>query len=65
MAECTVEMIPKPMAKRALNLLKSFDFTIVEDASVGCAVFYAWVSVCSQVPHLFHLGFFGGSLPVL
>lgn len=43
-SECSVESIPLPTAQRALELLKSFDFDSVEEASHGCAVFYAWVS---------------------
>ena len=48
-AECTAESIPLPVAKRALALLEQFDFVTIQETSLGCATFHAWVSMDSVV----------------
>ena len=43
-AECSAENIPLPVAERALVLLQQFDAITIQDTSLGCATFHAWVS---------------------
>lgn len=42
-AECSAEKIPLDVAERALTMLKQFDFITIQDTSLGCATFHAWV----------------------
>ncbi len=45
-SECNVSSIPRAVAQRVITILSRYEFTNVQDTSLGCAVFYSWVSWC-------------------
>ncbi len=54
-SEFSVETVPRSTAQRALHMLKNFDLDSVEEASLGCAVFYTWV----RLSNIIHCRFVG------
>ena len=42
-AECSAENVPLPIAEKALIMLQQFDAITIQDTSLGCATFHAWV----------------------
>lgn len=42
-AECSAENISLPVAERASVMLQQFDAITIQDTSLGCATFHAWV----------------------
>jgi hypothetical protein len=42
-AECSAESISLPVAERASVMLQQFDAITIQDTSLGCATFHAWV----------------------
>ncbi len=43
-AECEVGSITEAVVRRVARILSQNEFTVVQDTSLGCAVFYSWVS---------------------
>ena len=42
-AECSAENVSLPIAERASAMLQQFDAVSIQDTSLGCATFHAWV----------------------